>query len=55
MGRFWLEHDWRSIQNDIPYPCMLVVILVYVTQEDEGLEPYCGPANEAPGSLYSPW
>ena len=50
---FWPCHDWRVIQAQVPHPrCLSLIVDEDVTPEDEELEPYCGPANEA---LETPW
>ena len=53
---FWPCHDWRVIQAEVPRPrCLSLIVDDDVTPENEGLEPYCGPANEAPKTPFNPW
>ena len=53
---FWPCHDWRVFEAEVSRPGYSSLIVDEdVTPEDEEPEPYCGPANEAPETLFNPW
>ena len=53
---FWPCHDWRIFQDKVSRPrCSSLIVDKDVTPEDEELEPYCGPANEALETPFNPW
>ena len=53
---FWPCHDWKILEDKVLCPrCLSSILHEDVTLEDEELELYCGPANEAPETLFNPW
>ena len=49
---FWPQHDWRVMEEETVRPR---VNPVDMNIEEEDLEPYCGPTNEAPRESFNPW
>ena len=53
---FQPRQDWRILEDEVSCPrCSSLILHEDVTLEDEELEPYCGPANEAPETPFNPW
>ena len=53
---FWLCHDWRVLEDKVLCPrCLSLILHEDMTLEDEEPEPYCGPTNKAPKTLFNPW
>ena len=45
---FWPHHDWRIFEDKVSRQrCSSLILDEDVTLEDEELELYCGPTNEA--------
>ena len=51
---FWPCHDWRVFVDKVSCPrCSSLIVDEDVAPEDEELEPYCGPTNEAPETPFN--
>ena len=51
---YWPTHDWRVMDQEASSQGTRVNPLDSNLEEEE-LEPYCGPANEAPRESFNPW
>ena len=51
---YWPTHDWRVTDQEASSQGRRVNSLDSNPEEEE-LEPYCGPANEAPRESFNPW
>jgi len=51
---FWPKYNWTMARDEVLSEGLMVTPLDIISEE-EALEPYCNPTNEAPQESFNPW